>query len=87
MKLKSGYFTTEYQGRQLLLASGAAAAGFQGVVRSNETAAFIVDRLKTETTEAEIVSALLEVYDVAPEIAARDVRRIVDKLNGIGALE
>ena len=87
MKLKSGYFTTEYQGRQLLLASGAAAAGFQGVVRSNETAAFIVDRLKTETTEAEIVAALLEVYDVAPEIAARDVRRIVDKLNGIGALE
>ena len=87
MKLKQGFFTTEYQGKQLLMASGAAAAGFQGIVRSNATAAFIVDCLKQETTEADIVSALLETYDVTEEIAARDVRKIVEKLNGIGALE
>lgn len=87
MKLKQGFFTTDYQGRQLLLASGEAAAGFHGIVRSNETAAFIVDRLKQETTEADIVAALLETYDVTPERAARDVKKIIEKLNGIGALE
>lgn len=87
MKLKQGFFTTEYQGKQLLLASGAAAASFHGIVRSNETAGFIVDCLKRDTTEPEIVSALLETYDVTPEIAARDVHAIVEKLNGIGALE
>ena len=85
MKLKQGFFTTDYQGRQLLLASGEAAAGFHGIVRSNETAAFIVDRLKQETTEADIVAALLETYDV--KRAARDVKKIIEKLNGIGALE
>lgn len=87
MKLKEGLFTQTYRGKQLLLASGAAAASFRGIVRSNETAAFIVDRLKTETTEDAIVAALLEEYQVTPEIAARDVRRIVEKLNSIGALE
>lgn len=87
MKLKQGFFTSEYQGKQLLLASGAAAADFHGIVRSNETAAFIVDCLKQETTQAQIVAALLETYDVTPETAARDVERIVETLNGIGALE
>ena len=87
MKLKQGMFTQEYQGRQLLLASGAAAADFCGIVRSNETAAFIVDCLKTETTEEAIVTALLETYNVTPELAARDARRIVEKLNSIGVLE
>ena len=86
MKLKPGFFTTESHGRQFLLASGEAARHFQGIVRSNETAAFIVDCLKRETTEEEIVSALLETYDVTPEIAARDTRAIIDKLRGIGAL-
>lgn len=87
MKLKEGLFTQEYRGKQLLLASGAAAMSFRGVVRSNETAAFIVDQLKTETTEDAIVAALLENYNVTPELAARDVRRIVETLNEIGALE
>lgn len=87
MKLKQGFFTADYQGKQLLLASGEAAAHFQGVVRSNETAGFIVDCLKQETTEPEIIAKLLETYDVTPEIAERDVNRIVEKLSKIGALE
>lgn len=87
MKLKQGFFTADFQGKQLLLASGEAAAQFQGVVRSNETAGFIVDCLKRETTEQEIVEKLLETYEVTPEIAERDVTRIVEKLKKIGALE
>ena len=87
MKLRDGLFTQEYQGKQLLLASGAAAMHFRGIVRSNRTAAFIVDQLKTETTEEAIVAALLEEYNVTPEIAARDVRAVTEKLREIGALE
>lgn len=86
MKLKQGFFTTDFQGKQLLLASGEAARYFQGIVRSNETAAFIVNCLKQDTTEERIVSALLENYEVAPEIAARDTHAIIEKLRGIGAL-
>ena len=87
MKLRQGFFTQEHRGKQLLLASGAAAARFHGIAHLSETAAFIVEHLKTETTEEAIVAALLEAYNVTPELAARDVRRIVEKLNEIGALE
>ena len=87
MKLKQGFYTQSFRGKELLLASGAAAEQFRGVARLSETSAFIVEHLKTDTTEAAVVAALLEAYNVTPELAARDVRRIVEKLNEIGALE
>ena len=60
MKLRQGFITQEFRGEQLMVAVGEAAKRFHGLARSNATAAFIVNRLKTETTEAEIVSGLQE---------------------------
>ena len=55
-------------------------------MRSNETAAFIVNCLKKETTEEAIVEAMLEQYDAPRETVARDVHRVVEQLRQIGAL-
>ena len=87
MKLKTGFITHQIQDTQMMVATGEAAKSFQGLVRSNETAAFIVNCLKSETTEEAIVENLLAEYDVPREIAARDVRGILEKLGSIGALE
>lgn len=87
MKLKEGFITHQIQDTQMMVATGEAAKHFHGLVRSNETAAFIVDCLKSETTEEEIVDKLLTEYDVERDRAAKDVRLIVEKLTGIGALE
>ena len=87
MKLKQGYITHMYRDQQLMVAVGPAAKDFHGLVRSNETAAFIVDRLKTETTEDEIVTALTSEYEVDELQARRDVRRIIEQLEHIGAIE
>ena len=48
MKLKEGFITHTLQGQQMMVAAGPAARLFRGVVRSNETAAFIIDCLKTK---------------------------------------
>lgn len=60
---------------------------FVGMVRSNATAAFIVDCLKNETTEAAIVEAMLTKYDAPKEVIANDVADIIAKLRQIGAIE
>ena len=86
MKLKEGFITHQIQDTQMMVAAGEAAKSFHGLVRSNETAAFIVDCLKEETTEEAIVDKLLAEYDVSREIAAQDVHEILEKLKGIGAL-
>lgn len=87
MKLKKGYITHTVMGTQMMVAAGAAASNFHGLVRSNETAAFIVDCLKQETTEAEIVDAILARYEVERSRAEEDVHMILEKLESIGAIE
>ena len=87
MKLKKGFITHTIQDTQIMVAAGEAAETFHGLVRSNETAAFIVDRLKEETTEERITEALLAEYEVDKDTARRDVGMILEKLDSIGALE
>ena len=87
MKLKEGFITHTLQGQQMMVAAGPAAKPFRGVVRSNESAAFIIDCLKDETTEQEITAKLCAEYDVSAERAANGVRRVLEQLRGIGAIE
>lgn len=85
MKLKDNFITQNIDDTQFLVPVGAEA--FQGVVRSNRTAAFIVDCLKEETTEAAIVDKMCAKYDAPRETIAADVKEILDTLRGIHALE
>ena len=87
MKLKKGFITHRVGKEQMMVAAGPAAKSFHGLVRSNESAAFIVDCLKQETTEDAIVEAMLERYEAPRETVERDVHRIVERLQEIGALE
>ena len=86
MKLKPGFITHNVGKEQMMVAAGPAAKQFHGLVRSNETAAFIVNCLKQETTEEAIVDAMLEQYDAPRETVAQDVHRVVEQLRQIGAL-
>ena len=86
MRLRDGFVTHMYRDQQLMVATGPAAREFHGLVRSNETAAFIVDQLRSETTEAQIVAALLDTYDVDRPTAETCVGEILAKLRSIGAI-
>ncbi|MBP1587381.1 MAG: PqqD family protein [Clostridia bacterium] len=85
MKLRDQFITQDLDDIQYLIPVGGEA--FSGIVRSNKTAAFIVERLKSETTEELIVDALFERFDAPREEIAKDVRDILDILRGINALE
>lgn len=85
MKLKDGFITHESDGEQIMVSAGN--TGFNGLVRSNRTAAVIIDLLKKETTEEDIAEAMLAKYDVARKIVERDVQRIIAQLRSIGALD
>lgn len=72
-------------GEQIMVSVGD--TKFAGLVRSNKTAAFIVDCLKSETTKDAIVEAMAEKYDAPNDILAKDVEGILAKLRSIGALD
>ena len=85
MKLKEDFITQDIDGTQFLVSVGAET--FSGVVRSNKTAAFIVDCLKKETTKEQIVDAMCAEYNAPRETIAADVEEILNTLRSINALE
>ncbi len=85
MKLKDSFVTQDIEDTQFMVSVGG--EGFGGLVRSNKTAAFIVNQLHTPTTEEQIVDAMCRRYDAPRNVIAADVREILDILRGIGALE
>lgn len=84
MKLKDTYITHDSDGEQILLDTS---SSFAGLIRSNKTAAFIVECLKEDTTEEKIVEAMFEKYDTPKDVLARDVADVIEKLRKVGALD
>lgn len=84
MKLKDNFITHETDGEQIMVAAG---GSFAGMVRSNATAAFIVDCLKTDTTEKDILDKMLAKYDGDKNVMAEDIKTIIGKLRKIGAID
>lgn len=87
MHLKKGFITHNADGEQILVAAGKAAPSFHGLVRSNRTAAFIIEQLKKNITEEQILDAMAKKYDAPREVMLADVRMVVEKLRSIGAIE
>ena len=85
MKLNNKFVTREMGDTQVMVAVGSAA--FSGIVRSNKTAAFIVDQLKTDTTKEKILAAMQEKYDADPAVMEKDIDKVLEKLRSIGALD
>lgn len=84
MKLKENFITQEMDGEQIMVATGGA---FAGMVRSNATAAFIVNYLKAETTKEAILDAMEKKYDAPRKVMSADVDMVIGNLRKIGALD
>ena len=84
MKLKDTFVSHITNGEQILVD---VSSSFSGLIRSNKTAAFIVDQLKSETTLDSIVDAMFEKYDEPKEVLRLDAQALIDKLRSVGAID
>lgn len=85
MKLNNAFVTHEMGDEQIMVSTGG--TNFSGLVRSNATAAFIVDCLKEETTREEVIAKMKAKYNAPEEVLAADVDKILAKLRSINALD
>ena len=85
MKLKKEFITRRVGEELIMISIGE--TDFNGMIRANTVAAFIIDCLKSETDADKIVSAIQEKYDVDAEKSYEDVLRIINKLRSVGAIE
>lgn len=85
MKLKNEFITQSFGDESLLVPTGA--AEFSGIVKGNKTLGAILECLKQETSEDDIVLSLKERYDAPEDVIRRDVEKVINELRKIGALD
>lgn len=85
MRLRDGFITHESAGEHITVTAGNTA--FNGMVRSNQTAGFIVECLKENVTKEDIIEKMLEKYDAPREVMEKDVEKLLEQLKAIGAID
>ena len=85
MKLKEGFILRQVAGKTVVLPCDDA-LDLNVMITLNGTGAFLWEHLQAETTQEELVAALLGEYDVDEEKARNSVAAFVEKLNANGFL-
>ena len=85
MKLSKDFIMHNYGGGTVMIPTSE--AEFSGVVKGNTTLGAILKQLQNDTTEAQIVSALLDQFDGSEEQMRLDVTRTILELRKIGAID
>lgn len=87
MKIKQGYVLREVAGNYIVVAVGDAVRNFNGIINLNETGAFLWKKLQEGASAEQLKEAMLEEYEVQAEIAERDIKAFIDKLNEKGLID
>ena len=85
MKLSQDFLFHNMGEEAFLVPSGNAA--FSGMIRGNKTLGAVLELLKTDTTEEEIVSTMKTRFSAPDGVIERDVKDALQKLREIGAIE
>lgn len=87
MKIKDSFLLKNVAGQNVVVPVGNSVVNFNAAITLNETAAFLWELLKEETTEEVLATELCENYDVTRENAERDVKVFINVLKEHDILE
>ena len=87
MQIKKDFTIQKVGGSWIAVAVGETSKTFHGMVRLNETGAFLWKKMtEADRTVDELVDALLAEYEVDRETATRDVENLVNQFRESGIL-
>ena len=87
MKRSSSFLLQNVAGTVVVVPVGEATAKFPGMMRLNETGAYLWGLLEQEQTVDSLTQALMAQYEIDEETAQRDVEAFLEKLRPTGAVE
>ena len=87
MKIKKDFLLRTVAGQKVVVPTGDNVANFNAAITLNETAAFLWELLLEDRNEEELLTSLLENYDVSEEIAKKDIEIFLTVLKENDILE
>ena len=87
MKIKDGFILRKIAGEDIVVPIGNNIADFNGVIRLNESAAFLWKVLQEEISKEDLVNSLIEEYEIDKSLATNDVEGFLNILEEHKAIE
>lgn len=80
MKIKEGFILRKIAGEDIVVPIGNNIADFNGVIRLNESAAFLWREVQQESSKSDLVAKLKKEYEIDEELASNDVQKFINVL-------
>ena len=87
MKIKKGFVMREVAGQSVIIAVGAAAKSYNGMIKLNDTAKIAWKCLENGCEIDDMVNAIIDEYDVDKETVKKDMEKFIEALEGANILE
>ena len=87
MKIKEGFILRNVAGSNVVVPVGQATVDFNGMMSLKDTGAFLFDKLTKGTTEEQLIRDLMDEYSIDKELATKDVKDFIEKVESEGLFE
>lgn len=87
MKIKNNFVLKKIAGSYMVVPVRSRAVDFSGIIKLTESGAFLWRLLEQGADREELISKMLEEYDVDEATAAADIDRFIAKLNEADLIE
>ena len=87
MKIKEGFVLRKVADEYIVMPTGSNIAKFDGAVALNDVSAFIFEKMMNPVSKEDLLIAVLNEYDVEPEVAAKDIDALISEFEGMGIIE
>ena len=87
MRIEKEFILREIAGDYVIVPTGKTALEFNGLITVNELGAFIWKKMQQDISEDNLVSAILDEYEVKEETARNDVKEFLSKLEEYNILK
>ena len=80
MKIKDGFLLKEVAGSYVIVPIGDNMVDFSAMITTNETGAFLWERLKSDVDTDALVNAVMDEYEIDEATARADVEEYINTL-------
>ncbi|MEG1887092.1 MAG: PqqD family protein [Oscillospiraceae bacterium] len=87
MKIADGFIIKSIADTNIVVPVGSNSVTFKAIISLNDTGAFLWRLMKNDITEEELVSSMLEEYDVDEKTAQADVSEFLKSMQDSGLIQ
>lgn len=87
MKIKEDFILRKVADSYVVVPVNNLSLDFNGIINLNETGAFLFGLMQKGADKEELISKMLDEYDVTPQKAEKDIDLFIEKVKGADILE